>query len=164
MTWVSLAVFVAGVVLGALVKAGYLRIKGVRVKVPYVDRSDASVAVAVIVITILSLVTIVQAQAAQERNDQCNKQFRDALTYNSALNIEYRELDRARDNALQDRREAFDHMMRAIDPRTRVASEPAIDAYNESAARVNAQLVEIEQRQTGADAARKPYPDPECGR
>ncbi|WP_287004679.1 MULTISPECIES: hypothetical protein [Gordonia] len=164
MTWVSLAVFVAGVVLGALVKAGYLRIKGVRVKVPYVDRSDASVAVAVIVITILSLVTIVQAQAAQERSDQCNKQFRDALTYNSALNIEYRELDRARDKALQDRREAFDRMMQAIDPRTRVASEPAIDAYNESAARVNAQLVEIEQRQTAADASRKPYPDPECGR
>ena len=61
MTWVSLAVFVAGVVLGALVKAGYLRIKGVRVKVPYVDRSDASVAVAVIVITISTATLVVSS-------------------------------------------------------------------------------------------------------
>lgn len=164
--WVDIAVFASGVVIGALIKWGYLRVKGIRVRVPYVDRSDASIGIAVVVITILSLVTIIQTQVNQDRAEECNRQFRAALTYNTGLTAEQRDLTNRANTISAERRELLDRTF--IDIGNAIGDPDAIRqvvvTYNQDARRLSQQYEQLIADRSGLDQARKPYPDPACGR
>lgn len=164
--WVDIAVFASGVVIGALIKWGYLRVKGIRVRVPYVDRSDASIGIAVVVITVLSLVTIVQTQINADQAEECNRQFRAALTYNTGLTAEQRELTNRANTISAQRRELLDHTFidigDAIGEPDRIRQ--IVVSYNRDARTLSAEYEQLINDRTRLDQVRKPYPDPECGR
>lgn len=164
--WVDIAVFLSGVVIGGLVKWGYCRIKGIRVRVPYIDRSDASIGIAVVVITVLSLVTIIQAQVNQDRAEECNRQFQAAIAYNTGLTSEQRDLTGRANEISAQRRELLDRTF--IDIGNAIGDPDAIRrvvvAYNQDARMLSQQYEKLIADRSSLDQARKPYPDPECGR
>jgi hypothetical protein len=159
----AIAVSIVSFFLGFATKAGYLRVQGQRVRVPIVERSRVTFSLMVVVMLSLSLVSSFQVQRAIDGAEDCNRQFRNALTYNATVNREDRSLTDDKESALTARRTALDDLIASLGP-DRIASAEAVQGYNATARDVERRLSQINDRQMQLQATRAQYPDPTCGR
>lgn len=157
-----IAVVIVSFFLGFATKAGYLRVRGQQVRVPIIERSRATFSLLVIVMLTLALVSVFQVQRVVDTSEDCNRQFRTALTYNAGINREDTQLRDERDSELSRRRDAQDALIRTLGP-TGVANEVALLRYQAVVASVENRLRSIDARRMEAQRTRAPYPAPTCG-
>lgn len=169
--WVAGLIFVFGVLGGFIVQVGWYEVHGRRVILPFVSRSSRNFTVIAMALAVLSFATIVQSAISSNRAETCDREFRTALAYNTELNIGTRSLDE-RGRAAQERsRTATATLVR--DLATRIATPPPpsrdetvaiLNTYNQTAVQVANELDRLAEERAAIDAARKPYPEPTCGR
>lgn len=158
----AIAVSIVSFFLGFATKAGYLRVQGQQVRVPIIERSRVTFSMLVIIMLSLSLVSIFQVQRVIDSSEDCNRQFRTALTYNAGINREDNDLRDERDAQLSTRRDAQDKLIATLGP-TGVANASALLQYRTVVASVENRLREIDARRMEAQRTRAPYPAPTCG-
>ncbi|GGF39232.1 hypothetical protein GCM10007298_38660 [Williamsia phyllosphaerae] len=161
----AISVSIVSFFLGFATKAGYLRVQGQRVRVPIIERSRVSFSMLVVVMLSLSLATIFQVQGVISSSEDCNRQFRTALTYNADINTEQRNLANRAQDISGDRRVLLDALVAEIG---RDISKPgavmvAIDTYNAKASKLSAEYDALIKERQNIDKNRKPYAAPSCG-
>ncbi|MFD0838377.1 hypothetical protein [Williamsia serinedens] len=158
----AIAVSIVSFFLGFATKAGYLRVQGQQVRVPIIERSRVTFSMLVIIMLSLSLVSIFQVQRVIDSSEDCNRQFRTALTYNAGINREDNDLRDERDAQLSKRRDAQDKLIRTLGP-SGVVNDAALRQYQSVVDSVEDQLQRIDARRMEAQRTRAPYPVPTCG-
>lgn len=164
-----IAVVIVSFFLGSASTVGYLRIRGRQVRIPIIDRTRVTFSLLVITMLTLSLVSIFRVQDVINQSDDryrqsedCNRQFRSALTYNAQINREDNDLRDERDAQLSKRRDAQDELIRTLGP-DGVANAQALTKYQVVVASVENRLRAIDARRMEAQRTRSPYPAPTCG-
>jgi hypothetical protein len=163
--------FLIGVVVGMLIKFGYLHIRGRRILIPFVSHSSRNFTIVGVVLVTLSLLTIVNVELNARESAECDRQFRAALTYNVGVTREQDEItERARGISAERRALLDDTFIRigrslsADDPVQRTAGvNDAVDHYVREAKTLSQDYDELLKYRDGLNSKRKAYPEPLCG-
>lgn len=161
-----LLIGLGGFCLGVIVELGYLRIRGHKIVIPYIPVRSRNFTILSILLSVISLVTVVTVYVNTERVDECSRQFRQALAYNTAITMEQREID-ARASALYSlRRDLLDRAFLSIGQNINNKSKiiEAINNYNVEIKDITKEYDDLIRYKDSLDASRKPYPEPQCGR
>lgn len=164
MIWNYVLTAALSFLLGFIAELGYLRIRGRRIIMLFIPSTSRNFTLAAIALSIVVLFTVIQVSAADQEAEKCDREFRQALAYNTSLTAEQRRIsDRANDISA-DRRKLLDQTF--VDLGASVGDFPAVrkvvSDYNTRARALSDEYVEAEKSRL--DKERKPYPDPECGR
>ncbi|GAA1892003.1 hypothetical protein [Williamsia serinedens] len=162
-TSTGIALMLIGAFVTALVRVGYFRAKGYKVRILYIRRTDAAFTAGVVLITALSLVTIITTARNSAAGEECARQFRNALLYNAKLNQEQAGLSDDLEDELTKRRAAQDNLINTLGP-DRVASPQSLTQYRVVVGQIEQRIDDIRERKMQAQRSRAPYPDPTCGR
>lgn len=169
--WVAGLIFVFGAVGGFMVQVGWYEFHGRRVIVPFISRSARNFTIIAMALAVLSFATIVQSFVNANRAEDCDRQFREALAYNTELNSGTRALDDRQRQAQDDSRRATANLVKDLatristpPPPTRDETVDILNVYNAKAKTVAETLERIDAERDALNAARKPYPEPTCGR
>ena len=158
---------VAGYVGGFMTSVGYYHSKGHRIILPVISKTSRNFTVMVIALALMSLATIVQTEHNAAQSEQCDRQFREALRYNTDIAAQERGLADRERTVNADARTALADWFAAIitlpagqrDEGIRVTIE-----YNDRAAEVATKLQDLEHERETLAEARTPYPEPSCGK
>lgn len=148
---------------GAMTKLGYYQWKGRKVLLPFVSATSRNYTIAAVVFGLLATYTFVTVSVDQARNDECNRQFREALAYNTMVNSQDRDLTNRLDDIASRKEADLDRVIGAVaaDP---FNSPTALREYNDRIDDYNLERAKIgEERRQIADT-RLPYPEPTCGK
>ena len=162
-TSTGIALMLIGAFLTLLVRVGYFRAKGYKVRILYIRRTDAAFTAGIVLITALSLITVVTTARNSQASEECARQFRDALLYNAKLNQEQAALNDELQDQLGKRRVALDTLINTLGP-AGIATPESLAHYREVSDSVEQRVGDISDRKMQAQRARAPYPDPTCGR
>ena len=166
MIWNYVLTAALSFLLGFIVELGYLRFRGRRITLPFIPSTSRNFTLAAIALSIVVLFTVIQVSASDQKAAECDREFREALTYNTSLTAEQRRIsDRAADIS-SERRKLLDQTFVQIG--AVVGDFPAVrkvvSDYNTEARALADEYDRLQAEKTRLDADRKPYPDPECGR
>lgn len=166
MIWNYVLTAALSFLLGFITELGYLRFRGRRIILPFIPSTSRNFTLAAIALLIVVLFTVIQVSASDEKSERCDREFREALTYNTSLTAEQRRIsDRAADIS-SERRKLLDQTFVQIG--AVVGDFPAVrkvvSDYNTEARALSDEYDRLQAEKTRLDADRKPYPDPECGR
>lgn len=166
MIWNYVLTAALSFLLGFITELGYLRFRGRRIILPFIPSTSRNFTLAAIALSIVVLFTVIQASVSDEKSERCDREFREALTYNTSLTAEQRRIsDRAADIS-SERRKLLDQTFVQIG--AVVGDFPAVrkvvSDYNTEARALADEYDRLQAEKTRLDADRKPYPDPECGR
>lgn len=161
---------ILGFLVGVTVQLGYLKAHGKRVILPFIDNSKRTVTLAAIGLALLSLFTIFQVERSDQEREQCQAQFQNALRYNTNLNIEENEL-RGRERSVQNDLNNADgdliFEIAAMVGNGQRSTPEELQApflkYIERRNEAQAEFDDIEKERADNLAARKPYPEVNCG-
>lgn len=166
MIWNYVLTAALSFLLGFIAELGHLRIRGRRIIMLFIPSTSRNFTLAAIALSIVVLFTVIQVSAADEKSERCDREFREALTYNTSLTAEQRRIsDRAADIS-SERRKLLDQTFVQIG--AVVGDFPAVrkvvSDYNTEARALADEYDRLQAEKTRLDADRKPYPNPECGR
>ena len=166
MIWNYVLTAALSFLLGFITELGYLRFRGRRIILPFIPSTSRNFTLAAIALSIVVLFTVIQVSVSDEKSERCDREFREALTYNASLTAEQRRIsDRAADIS-SERRKLLDQTFVQIG--AVVGDFPAVwkvvSDYNTEARALADEYDRLQAEKTRLDADRKPYPDPECGR
>ena len=166
MIWNYILTAALSFLLGFITELGYLRFRGRRIILPFIPSTSRNFTLAAIALSTVVLFTVIQVSASDQKAAECDREFREALTYNTSLTAEQRRIsDRAADIS-SERRKLLDQTFVQIG--AVVGDFPAVrkvvSDYNTEARALADEYDRLQAEKTRLDADRKPYPDPECGR
>lgn len=164
--WNYLLVSAISFLLGFIIDLGYLHWRGHKIVMPFISASSRNFTIAAIVFSLIALMTVVNVSNSQEESAECNRQFREALKYNTEVTAEQRDLNNRAADISADRRVLLDKTFVDIgtaigDP---VKVRQVIGDYNVRAAGLAREYDRLIAQRQALDRNRKPYPEPECGR
>ena len=166
MIWNYVLTAALSFLLGFITELGYLWIRGRRIILPFIPSTSRNFTLAAIALSIVVLFTVIQVSASDQEAEKCDREFREALTYNTSVTAEQRRItDRAADIS-SDRRKLLDQTF--VDLGAVVGDFPAVrkvvSDYNTRARALSDEYERLQAEKSRLDKERKPYPDPECGR
>lgn len=168
--WVAGLIFVFGAVGGFMVQVGWYEFHGRRVIVPFISRSARNFTIIAMALAVLSFATIVQSFVNSNRAEDCDRQFREALAYNTDLGASTRDLDTRERMARDDGRVAIADLVRDLSLRLTTPPPPTANdtavllaRYNDRAEDVAKRLDRVATERNAVNAQRAPYPEPTCG-
>lgn len=167
MIWNYVLTAALSFLLGFIAELGYLRIRGRRIIMLFIPSTSRNFTLAAIALSIVVLFTVMQVSAADQEAEKCDREFRQALAYNTSLTAEQRRIsDRANDISA-DRHKLLDQTF--VDLGASVGDFPAVrkvvvSDYNTQARALSDEYERLQAEKSRLDKERKPYPDPECGR
>lgn len=152
---------------GYIVQLGWLKIRGRRILFPFISANSRNVTIGAIVLALVSLFTILNVQHTADQTEDCNRQFRAALKYNTDVNGEQRDMnDRATAISAERRTvldEAFARIGQSLPERDSAGVYRAINEYTVSASRLAREYDQLISDRNALNNNRKPYPEPSCG-
>jgi cell division protein FtsB len=164
-------VAVLGFVTGFAFRLGSLKIHGKEVVVPFIASSSRNFTLCAIGLALLSLFTIVQVDRNNAQTTDCQVQFQTALSYNTTLTAQERDLNQRKDAVEQAARESISQLVLDITNWATTSPPPTIEQrlqrfqeYNKQSAEQKQALDNIEHERNEITAARAPYPEPKCGK
>ncbi|MCF8605162.1 hypothetical protein L5I01_17550 [Gordonia sp. HY442] len=163
-----IVVGVSGFVLGMIAEWGILKVKGHRVTLPFISSTSRNFTIMAILLAVISLGTIYNVEKTSSAAADCNRQFREALAYNTAVARETRDVqDRARSITTERRQlldSTFTKVALALDDPTRPnAAAEAIKEYVEQSGQLTKRYDDLTAYQQTLDKDRRAYPEPNCG-
>lgn len=166
MIWNYVLTAALSFLLGFIAELGYLRIRGRRIIMLFIPSTSRNFTLAAIALSIVVLFTVIQVSTSDQKAAECDREFRQALAYNTSLTAEQRRIsDRATDIS-SDRRKLLDRTF--VDIGASVGDVPAVrkvvSDYNTQARALSDEYERLQAEKSRLDKERKPYPDPECGR
>lgn len=166
MIWNYVLTAALSFLLGFIAELGYLRIRGRRIILLFIPSTSRNFTLAAIALSIVVLFTVIQVSASDQKAEKCDREFRQALAYNTSLTAEQRRIsDRATDIS-SDRRKLLDRTF--VDIGASIGDVPAVRKvvtdYNTQARALSDEYERLQAEKMRLDQDRKPYPDPECGR
>lgn len=167
MIWNYLLVSAISFLFGFVIEVGWLHWRGHRVLVPFISSSSRNITIAAIAVAMMSLLTIVNVQHQADRTAECDKQFREALKWNTDIAADQRRLDDEAREKTADRRklldDTFSNMSQAITRGDSAAVRQVIADYNAKVQILTNESDKIASERAAVDRTRKPYPEPTCG-
>jgi hypothetical protein len=118
-------------------------------------------------LALASLFTIVQVERSASQAEACQVEFRRALTYNTGLAAQDRELDDAERRATTKARDVNSEWFTAVlalPPGDRAEGIRITEERNRKDAEARAEIEAIAHRRDELSSARAPYPEPTCGK
>ncbi|UEA57314.1 hypothetical protein LK459_11715 [Gordonia otitidis] len=166
MIWNYVLTAALSFLLGFIAELGYLRIRGRRIILLFIPSTSRNFTLAAIALSIVVLFTVIQVSVSDQKAAECDREFREAITYNTSVTAEQRRItDRATDIS-SDRRKLLDQTF--VDLGAVVGDFPAVrkvvSDYNTQARALSDEYERLQAEKSRLDKERKPYPDPECGR
>lgn len=152
--------------LGFIANIGVLRWRGHKIVVPFISATSRNFTIAAIVLSLVALLTVINMANSSEQSARCNREFREALRYNTEVTSEQRDLNNRADAISAERRTILDQTFVDIgaslgDPKK---VQKVIADYNLRAATLAREYDRLIAERAALDRNRKPYPEPECGR
>lgn len=164
--WTYILVSVVSFLLGFIVELGVLRIRGRRIILPFISSTSRNFTIAAIALSVITLGTVINAAVTQDHIDQCNREVREALTYNVNISDQQRQLNDRASGISADRRKLLDKTFisigEALGNPDRVRA--IVTEYNTEARALSTEYEHLQEERAKLDQDRKPYPDPRCGR
>lgn len=149
---------------GLVVDWGYARIRGRKVLIPYVARSARNVTVAAVMLMAVTVSSAIQMGVNERADALCNREFRTALDYNTAITADQRDLDIRTEELNAARHAVIDNVFvklgEGVDP---ASFKALVVQYNTDTARINTEIKHLAVERENLDKNRKPYPEPTCG-
>ena len=162
--WNYVIVGAGGFLTGLMVELGYLKVKGRRILLPFISPTARNFTIAAILLAVISLTTVYNVDRTGREAAECDRQFREALRYNTNLTAQQRQLDEHEDALDGKTRENLNRALREVAAAAgREEAFAAIARYNDVAAGIDAEFVRLYQEREQINADRKPYPEPTCG-
>lgn len=162
-----LAYLVVGIVsftFGAVSQIGYLKLKGRKVVIPFIEHSSRNMTVMAIALAAMSLFTIVSVETAARQYRDCQEQFQAALKYNTDVASDVRALTAEKDTIEKSSRGAIiTFVVAAGAATTPEEGRAAFEEFIDTTTRLNDQLDRVESKRASLEADREPYPEPRCG-
>lgn len=164
-------VAVLGFVTGFAFRLGSLKVGGKEIVVPFIASSSRNFTLCAIGLALLSLFTIVQVDRNNAQTTDCQVQFQTALSYNTTLTAQERDLNQRKDAVEQAARESISQLV--LDITNSATVQPPMTPqerlqyfieYNKRSAEQKQQLADIEKERKEITASRAPYPEPQCGK
>lgn len=166
MIWTYVLTSALSFLLGFIIELGYLRIKGRRIILPFIPSTSRNFTLAAIALSVVVPFTVIQVSVSSTKSTQCDREFRQALAYNTSLTAEQRSINDRATAISADRRKLLDQTFidlgAAIGNPDRVRE--IVTGYNAQARALSEEYERLQAEKTRLDQDRKPYPDPECGR
>lgn len=154
--------------LGYITEIGVLMIRGRRILVPFISASSRNFTLAAVALSLVALLTIVNIQTTNDEAAACDRQFREALRYNTDLTAEQRDLNARATQISADRRvlldKLFANLPTAIESSGRTSVYQLVSNYNVQAAQLAREYDRLIAYRNSLDKTRKPYPEPTCGK
>lgn len=162
----DLLIVVCSFLAGFAVDVGYRwKVRGHKIPLPYIAVRARNATIFAAILGLISVGTVINVAAAEHASEQCNVEFREALAYNTDLTAQQRYLDEQEDALDAQVRRNLNEVLRAVAASTsREQTIGAIDYYNEQAVWIDAKFDELDRTRIELNTARKPYPEPSCGR
>lgn len=161
-----LIVAVISFTLGFIVELGYLYVRGRRILVPFISATSRNFTIAAVVLSLVALMTVINVSNASEKTAECNRQFREAIKYNTELTSEQHDINARATEISADRRilldQTFTALTAALDQPGRGDIQRVISNYNEKAATYAKEYDRLIAYRNSLDTKRKPYPEPTC--
>lgn len=170
----NVAIAVVFFLVGYITQLGYMKVRGHQIIVPHLASGSRTLTILSVILALICLTTIynvdknAKASAAQaEAAAECDRQFREALTYNTTVTSEQREISDRATQISRDRRQILDKMF--VDIGNALPGDPAripaiVKVYNDRARQLGVEYDDLIRYRGTLDAKRAPYPDPSCGR
>jgi hypothetical protein len=159
-----LVVGVAGFTTGALTQLGYLKAKGRKVIIPFIEHSSRNFTVLAIALAFMSLFTIASVESASREYRDCQAQFQEALKYNTDLSQEQRALAIQQDSIEKSTRAAVVNFVVTVGSSDDAEERrQAFEDFVDTSTRLNDQLDRVESEVAKLETNRAPYPEPNCG-
>lgn len=153
---------ITGFTSGAIMQFGFLKVKGRKVVIPFIESSSRNLTMLAIVLGLMSLFTIVQVDQSAKRYESCQVQFQEALKYNTDITAQERSLTRQKDKTEEEARQSLRDLIFGLTQEN--PDGPAlVGKFYSDTTRQNKQLAEIEHERAELTANRTPYPEPRCG-
>ncbi|UTN91785.1 membrane protein [Gordonia Phage Sampson] len=162
----DLLIVVCSFLLGFAVDLGYRwKIRGHKIPLPYIAVRARNATIFAAILGLISVGTVINVAAAEHASEQCNVEFREALAYNTDLTAQQRQLDEQEDALDAQVRRNLNEVLRAVASATsREDTIDAINRYNDAAVGIDRQFDQLDRTRIEINTARKPYPEPTCGR
>lgn len=164
-------VAVLGFVTGFAFRLGSLKIGGKEVVVPFIASSSRNFTLCAIGLALLSLFTIVQVDRNNAQTTDCQVQFQTALSYNTTLTAQERDLNQRKDAVEQAARENIADLVlgltksiTSVPPQTPEDRIQLLIQFNQKSAQQKQEIENIENERKQITANRAPYPEPKCGK
>lgn len=103
-----------GYALGAVTQYRWASVRGRRLLVPYIPDSGRRVTLVLLVLAVVTTGTVLSGALERHKSAECAREFRHALSYQSALADEDRSLDRRFRELYEIRTDASDDMVEAL--------------------------------------------------
>ncbi|QDF17973.1 hypothetical protein SEA_CLARK_24 [Gordonia phage Clark] len=163
--WNYVIVGAGGFLTGLMVELGYLKVKGRRILLPFISPTARNFTIAAILLAVISLTTVYNVDQTGREAAECDRQFREALRYNTNLTAQQRQLDEHEDALDGKTRENLNRALRNVAAAAGHREDvlAAITNYNEVAAAIDAEFDQLYVEREQINAERKPYPEPTCG-
>ncbi|MDJ0010086.1 hypothetical protein [Gordonia alkanivorans] len=163
--WNYAIVGIGGFLVGLMVEIGYLKVRGRRILLPFISPTARNFTIAAILLAVISMTTVYNVDRTGREAAECDRQFREALRYNTNLTAQQRQLDEHEDTLDGKTRENLNRALRNVASAagSRVDVLAAITNYNKEAAVIDAEFVRLYEEREQINADRKPYPEPSCG-
>ncbi|QOC55722.1 membrane protein [Gordonia phage Archimedes] len=151
--------------IGFITELGYLYIRGRRILVPFISATSRNFTIAAVALSLVALMTIVNVQQSADKSEECDRQFREALKYNTDLTAQQRTLDEHEDALDAQARRNINRVIREVSESTsRPDSLRALVGYNTQAAILDREYAKVDAERVRLNNSRKTYPEPTCGR
>lgn len=159
-----LLVGLIGFLTGTIVSFGYRKIRGRRVILPFIENTARNITIGAVVLGLLSLTTVYNVNRSDRERESCEREFRTALTYNTEVTAQQRDLDAREDGLDGETRRNLNSTLRRIvtSPSDAYTLEVVAD-YNRRAAEIDAEFVKLDRERLRLEEDRVPYPEPTCG-
>ncbi|QLF84002.1 membrane protein [Gordonia phage Upyo] len=159
-----LLVGVIGFLSGTIVTFGYRKIRGRKVILPFIENTARNITIGAVILGLLSLTTIYNVERSDAAKERCDREFRTALAYNTAVTAQQRDLDAREDHLDGETRLNLNNALRRIvtSPSDENTLQVVAD-YNRRASEIDSQFASLDAERARLEKERKPYPEPSCG-
>lgn len=154
---------VTGFTSGAIMQFGFLKVKGRKVVIPFIESSSRNLTMLAIVLGLMSLFTIVQVDQSAKRYEDCQVQFQEALRWNTEITNQERSLTRQKDKTEEEARQSITDLVFGVVNAPQPERTAVVQKFLDDTKRQNERLAEIEHERAELTANRTPYPEPRCG-
>ena len=163
--WNYLGVGVIGFLVGQIVTFGYMRARGRRIVLPFIENTSRNFTIGVIVMGLICTSGVWSSMQKSEDTARCNREFRDAIKYNSDVTSEQRDMNDRAAAISRERRTVMDQMFIQIggsigDP---AKVQDVIADYNTRVARLSRDYDKLIADRNALNRTRTGYPAPSCG-
>ena len=150
---------------GAITQFGYLKMKGRKVVIPFIEHTSRNMTILAISLAAISLFTIVSVETTAKQYRDCQSQFQAALKYNTSIAADVRDLTVQKDTIEKSSRANIVNFVVAVSAAgaSPEARRAAFEEFVDTSTRLNDQLDRTEADRANLEANREPYPEPKCG-